>query len=450
MKKTMLLTSLIAVAAMAVGTTGNVEYNFGGRTEFAKDTDKTVIKPELEEMKVSTDIKIKEIGVSFGGTFKIKDVVKNIIENKPISIFEDTEIFGKYELPEIKGFNSYVKATISPKSNDKYYGTASLELDGNYTIKGVKLEANSKTTFPIVPYSSNGLFKSDDLGALITSTHKISAEAKDVYMLDEVKGNVSLTHAYDKINANAKAKDVLAKAIKNVAGEVEVKYNKIKDVKLEGKAHFVVNVADKELKVKKNDVELFNENNALYNHEYNVTATYTGVKDLELVANPFVGHVGVVYTKNASDNKITRSDAAYYGVFASAKYTGVKNLTLTGKTQLAGVTIVDVKDNKVDSVETKGHFVFGANAKYDFNLRDNFVISPELDGTVKFNVNHDKKVKDDLEFVVTPKVSSEYKPLDKLTLKGSVEVPIKFGGINKDKFYKSTSVKTSLNVKYTW
>lgn len=441
MKKTMLLTSLIAVAAMAVGTTGNVEYNFGGRTEFAKDTDKTVIKPELEEMKVSTDIKIKEIGVSFGGTFKIKDVVKNIIENKPISIFEDTEIFGKYELPEIKGFNSYVKATISPKSNDKYYGTASLELDGNYTIKGVKLEANSKTTFPIVPYSSNGLFESDDLGALITSTHKISAEAKDVYMLDEVKGNVSLTHAYDKINANAKAKDVLAKAIKNVAGEVEVKYNKIKDVKLEGKAHFVVNVADKKLEYKNLDETLSEKNEARYMHDYNLKATYTGVKDTEIEVNPFLAHISRLKVEDG------RLDDVIYGLNAKVAYKGVKNLTLTGKTQLAGTTIVLAGLNEK---WTYGHFVFGANAKYDFNLRDNFVISPELDGTVKFNVNHDKKVKDDLEFVVTPKVSSEYKPLDKLTLKGSVEVPIKFGGINKDKFYKSTSVKTSLNVKYTW
>lgn len=477
MKKTMLLTSLIAVAAMAA-TTGSVEFGTGTVTDvntlFTPSQDKkkieikgTTYTHKLADTFVTTEVKVKETGFSFGGTFKAKDVVvftNETGQNAPnnddvIKKFEDTTIWAKYELPEIKGFNSYVKGSWEKIVNAK------LEADVNTMVKGVKVGVNSNTTLPLVT-------EEDDYGKVVESTHKIYAEAKKLSVLDDVKGNVSLTHTYNKINSGDKLNKVLGAAIKNVAGEAEVNYNKFENLKLNGKVNFKANVADKKIEVKKNDVKLFAEAEALYNHEYNVTATYTGVKDLELVANPFVGHVGVSY-KN-ENNKITRNDAAYYGVFASAKYTGVKNLTLTGKTQLAGVTRVDVDKDVVKGVATDGYFFFDVNAKYDHKVSDKFTVSPEASAKYAFEtedkvVGNTREVKaHNHSLTLTPKVSAEYKPADSLTIKGSVELPVSFGGLGLNKAdngeyskanasnpenvfgYKSTSFKTSLNVKYTW
>lgn len=481
MKKTMLLTSLIAVAAMAA-TIGSVEFGTGTvtdvNTSFKPSTDTkkieingTTYTHKLADTFVTTEVKVKETGFSFGGTFKAKDVVVFTSETGPnapknpdiLKVFEDTTVWAKYELPEIKGFNSYVKGSWEKIVNAK------LEADVNTMVKGVKVGVNSNTTLPIYT-------EENDYGKVVESTHKIYAEAKKLSVLDDVKGNVSLTHTYNKINSGDKLNKVLGAAIKNVAGEAEVNYNKFENLKLNGKVNFKANVADKELKVKKNDVELVVEDSALYNHEYNVTATYTGVKDLELVANPFVGHVGVSY-KN-ENNKVSRNDAAYYGVFASAKYTGVKNLTLTGKTQLAGVTYVDVREDVVQPVATDGHFFFDVNAKYDHKVTDKFTVSPEASAKYAFETEYEAlpnaKVKAlNHSLTLTPKVSAEYKPADSLTIKGAVELPVSFGkvkGINKKDDgtyqpttdndlatkpenvfgYKSTSFKTSLNVKYTW
>lgn len=436
MKKTMLLTSLIAVAAMAAGTTGRVE--FTGKTEstFEKGTNKTEITHKFGELKAETEVKVKETGFSFGGTFKVKDIpvftTKQDTPKFEIKNLEDTNIWAKYELPEIKGVNSSLKATYKDLTK------LNLEADANYMIKGIKVGINSNTSFPIITEETV------DYGKVVESTHKIYAEAKELYMLKDVKANVVLTNTYNQIQPGAEAKEVLATAIKNVSGEVEATYDKVKDLKLTGKVNFKVNVADDKLEYKSDDEKLYGEENGIYLHSYEVKATYTGVKNLELIANPFVAHVGEIIEKDG------RMDAIIYGINAKVSYKMLdEKLTLTGKTQLAGRT--DILVDKTDKIsDTEGHFVFGANAKYDHKVNDKFTVSPELDLVTKFNVNYDKTVKDDLSFVITPKVSAEYKPVENLTLKGGIELPINFKGLEKDKFYKSTSVKTSLNVKYTW
>ncbi|AKC95043.1 hypothetical protein VC03_00325 [Sneathia vaginalis] len=101
--------------------------------------------------------------------------------------------------------------------------------------------------------------------------------------------------------------------------------------------------------------------------------------------------------------------------------------------------------------ENLGYFVFDANAKYDYSVTDKFTVSPEANANLELLVSKpaDKLVTVPL-LTLTPKVSAEYKPTDTLTLKGSVEAPIKFG-VNNDKFeYLQTQLKTSLNLKYEW
>ena len=124
-------------------------------------------------------------------------------------------------------------------------------------------------------------------------------------------------------------------------------------------------------------------------------------------------------------------------------------LTLTGKSLLAGV-----HDRKIDETKTNtGVFVFDANAKYDYSVTDKFTVSPEANANLELLVSKkvDKLVTEPT-LTLTPKVSAEYKPTDTLTLKGSVEAPVKFGvnAANQKFEYKQTQVKTSLNLKYEW
>ena len=149
-------------------------------------------------------------------------------------------------------------------------------------------------------------------------------------------------------------------------------------------------------------------------------------------------------------------------------------LTLTGKSLLAGVHHKTINETEADEAkklvkENLGYFVFDANAKYDYSVTDKFTVSPEANANLELKV---AKEADKLVTVptltLTPKVSAEYKPTDTLTLTGSVEVPVKFGVVTKtfkkdsadDKKYSdeavkgfgydSTSIKTSLNLKYEW
>ena len=128
-------------------------------------------------------------------------------------------------------------------------------------------------------------------------------------------------------------------------------------------------------------------------------------------------------------------------------------LTLTGKSLLAGEHYREFDETKNPQLSKTniGVFVFDANAKYDYSVTDKFTVSPEANANLELLVS---KPADKLVTVpsltLTPKVSAEYKPTDTLTLKGSVEAPIKFG-VAGDKFeYLQTQLKTSLNLKYEW
>uniref|UniRef100_UPI0025987E37 hypothetical protein n=1 Tax=uncultured Sneathia sp. TaxID=278067 RepID=UPI0025987E37 len=188
--------------------------------------------------------------------------------------------------------------------------------------------------------------------------------------------------------------------------------------------------------------KLFVEGPARYIHSYELKGTYKGVKHLTLSAKPFVAHV------NLSKDKQSRVDKVLYGVELDAEYKMLNDkLTLTGKSLLAGV-----HDRKIDETKTNtGVFVFDANAKYDYSVTDKFTVSPEANANLELLVSKkvDKLVTEPT-LTLTPKVSAEYKPTDTLTLKGSVETPVKFKVVGKEFKYTDTQVKTSLNLKYEW
>ncbi|WP_311678946.1 hypothetical protein, partial [Sneathia vaginalis] len=281
----------------------------------------------------------------------------------------------------------------------------------------------------------------------VKSTHKVFVESekdKDVFVkgLKDVKANVEIKHDYRELKKDHKA----AEAVDYVSGEVSAKYDAVKDLELEGKVAFKKNVSGEKI----GDYEvlgtkLFVEGPARYIHSYELKGTYKGVKHLTLSAKPFVAHV------NLSKDEQSREDKVLYGVELDAEYKVLNDkLTLTGKSLLAGKQYRIGQASQVLKTNS-GVFVFDANAKYDYSVTDKFTVSPEANANLKLDVfKLGKSLVTLPELTLTPKVSAEYKPTDTLTLKGSVETPVKFKVVGKEFKYTDTQVKTSLNLKYEW
>ena len=489
MKKTLLLTSLVASMVAMAGTTGSVksyaesEAKFETKKSVSEDQKKvetnTTKSYKVGKIGVETEVKVKGSGLSFGGTFEAKDLELGGV--KKVNYLNHSSVWAKYELPELKGVNSYVKATVSPKfaneekgKEDEYKFDGSAELEGQVSYKYGEFTfgLQSKTNFPFVQKTANVNYGTD-----VKSTHKVFVESekdKDVLVkgLKDVKANVEVKHDYRKIEKGHKASE----AVDYVSGEVSAKYDAVKDLELEGKVAFKKNFKSTE-KIGDYEVlgtKLFKEGSARYIHSYELKGTYKGVKHLTLSAKPFVAHVNIA--KDIQNSKLMREDKVLYGVELGAEYKMLNDkLTLTGKSLLAGVHDKTIDESAGDDgeklvKENFGHFVFDANAKYDYSVTDKFTVSPEANVNLKLDVF---KLGNSLvtlpELTLTPKVSAEYKPTDTLTLTGSVEVPVKFGVVTKsfektaadaDTYdstkavngfgYDSTSIKTSLNLKYEW
>ena len=445
MKKTLLLTSLVASMVAIAGTTGSVEAYNENEATFEKDQPAKFVAKKLG---VKTEVKVNGTGFSFGGDFKAEDLELGAATTRD-KLLNHSSVWAKYELPEIKGVKSYVKATVEPKfangDNYSFGGSAELEGQASYKYNELTFGLNSKTSFPFVKTSNV------NYGEDVKSTHKVFVETekdKDVFVkgLKDVKANVEIKHNYTK-KANAKAEDI----VHYVSGEVSAKYNAVKDLELEGKVAFKKNIKTGE-NIEKYEVlgtELFKKSKANYIHSYELKGTYTGVKHLTLSAKPFVAHVNVSKTAATS-----REDNVLYGVELGAEYKMLNDkLTLTGKSLLAGKQYRIGQASQVLKTNS-GVFVFDANAKYDYSVTDKFTVSPEANANLELNVSKDTSVPAKLvtkpTLTLTPKVSAEYKPTDTLTLKGSVEVPVKFEETNNKFGYKQTQVKTSLNLKYEW
>ncbi|WP_288777961.1 hypothetical protein [uncultured Sneathia sp.] len=437
MKKTLLLTSLVASMVAMAGTTGSVEGYNKNEATFENGKDATFV---AKETGVKTEVKVEGTGFSFGGEFKAENL--KLSEDNKENLLNHSNVWAKYELPELKGVKSYVQAKVEPKFIGADKGSAELEGQVSYKYDVLTFGLNSKTNFPFVKSAGN-----DNYGKDVKSTHKVfveSEEGKDVFVkgLKDVKANVEVKHDYKKIEENHKASE----AVDYVSGEASAKYDAVKDLELEGKVAFKKNFKSTEKigDYKVLETKLFEKKEARYIHSYELKGTYTGVKHLTLSAKPFVAHV------NLSKDKQSRVDKVLYGVELDAEYKMLNDkLTLTGKSLLAGV-----HDRKIDETKTNtGVFVFDANAKYDYSVTDKFTVSPEANANLELLVSKkvDKLVTEPT-LTLTPKVSAEYKPTDTLTLKGSVEAPVKFGvnAANQKFEYKQTQVKTSLNLKYEW
>jgi calponin homology domain-containing protein DDB_G0272472 len=294
-------------------------------------------------------------------------------------------------------------------------GGIDLEGDLSYKTESAVFGVNSVLNVPF----SNTYIKGNgeitkDFATLIKSTHTAYFGVSDV-----LSGGLSVQHSY-------KGED----AMKYVSAKLDGKYAVSNDLDLVGKFRFKYQfngeIDFKNEYLGNKDLLSFvdtkwNVSPLTYIHMYSLGLNYR--KTLNITG--FVGHG---YEKTKKLNYLN------YGLMADVKYTGIDKLTLKANATLSGLNV----GNKYI-----GLFEFGANAKYDFNATDKFTVSPELDANVKFKT---KEKVEDVKFVVTPKVSVKYVPVNGLTLSGSVGVPVTV----MNSAYESTSIKTNLNIRYEW
>ena len=294
-------------------------------------------------------------------------------------------------------------------------GGIDLEGDLSYKTEGAVFGVNSVLNVPF----SNTYIKGNgeitkDFATLIKSTHTAYFGVSDV-----LSGGLSVQHSY-------KCED----AMKYVSAKLDGKYAVSNDLDLVGKFRFKYQfngemdfkneyLGNKDLLSFVNPK--WNVSPLTYIHMYSLGLNYRNTLNI-------TGFVGHGYEKASDLNYVN------YGVMADVKYTGIDKLTLKANATLSGLK---KGDNHI------GLFEFGANAKYDFNATDKFTVSPELDANVKFKT---KEKVEDVKFVLTPKVSVKYIPVNGLTLTGSVGVPVTV--VNSA--YESTSIKTNLNIRYEW
>ena len=556
MKKTLLLTSLVASMVAMAGTTGSVEGYNENEATFVKGAKPTFV---AKKTGVKTEVKVEGTGFSFGGDFKAEDLELGKVTRA--NYLNHSSVWAKYELPELtKGLNVYVKGTVSPKfaedldytpvpvlatlkedinkslegveeskineklvklakekglsevtinaiktardkdskvtalanaeiasvnyknSEPKSYDRGNAELEGqvSYKYDVLTFGFNSKTNFPLSNKTYNyaqgvlvpAFDVAKDYGATVKSTHKVfveSEEGKDVFVkgLKDVKASLEIKHNYAK--KVTKAGD----RVDYVKGNVELAYDGVKDLRIDGKADFTVNVNGPKklgnIKLGDYNLEDLELGGVVSNmpvdfvHSYNAKLTYTGVKGLTLAVAPFVSHSQLKtknifvsalghdfeYNRNTNDAlralSVLKFDNVMYGASLNAQYKMLNDqLTLTGKALLAGDSMFVCGINAFNL----GVVSLGANAKYDYKVSDKFTVSPEADAKLDLYIASPITVP---FLTLTPKVSAEYKPTDTLTLKGSVEAPVKFGPTLDGKFgYQQTQLKTSLNLKYEW
>ena len=355
-----------------------------------------------------------------------------------------------FRIEAIKAKNAKIKKI------DK--GSAELEGQVSYKYDVLTFGFNSKTNFPLsnqnyfynvnsynflTPQGVKTIENVKDYGATVKSTHKIFVESekdKDVFVkgLKDVKASLEIKHNYAK--EVTKPKD----RVDYVKGNVELAYDGIKDLRIDGKSDFTVNLNGaneyKDFTFGDYKLEDFGMGDIIFGipvdfvHSYNAKLTYTGVKNLKLSVTPFVSHMRVRH----DDNDVV------YGTSLKAEYKMLNDkLTLTGKSLLSGYSAFSNNENSYNNAI----ILFNANVKYDYNVSDKFTVSPEADAKFDTYITEDGT---EFHLVLTPKVAVEYKPTDSLTLKGSIAAPIKFYEYNGPFSYQEAQLKTSLNLKYEW
>ena len=451
MKKIFILLSLIfslASTIKAETTNGSVEVyneNLKDLKQDASDWDSN------SNLGVKTEVKLPNYGLSFGANIKAKYLKKydpyvispyNIKSTFKDDVLKNSTAWIKYELPTLYDTSAYIKTFYDnydyflEKNYEGTYNKISIEADASHKIKDkLNIGLNSTIEFHI---NNNHIHKED----IVYSKHKVYVKG-DYSIIKDIDAELGLSHNWH------------SGGLRNVFLNISASYKELKDIKLTGKIklrHAFGNDDNLEYvlpqyRIARDLFGSFRKRNVLIHQKssipdicsFDLIGTYTGLKDTEIIINPFIEH-----SFYDDDGTILT-----YGINAEAKYTGINNLVLSSKNSFIET------NNNYSGVELKLGFIkLNANAEYTYNLNDKLTFKPSLDLT---NVVFIQRGEIYGELNISPKIIVEYKPIKNLTISGSLSPILVFDkgdnqfSSNNDKFnYRYSIIKSGVNIKYAW
>ncbi|WP_156285984.1 hypothetical protein [Oceanivirga salmonicida] len=465
MKKILLLSALVAsIASVAAATTGEFKIETEHKMKHYKDVAfSEMLNHSGHMLKTSGDVNIAGSGFHLGGDLKFERGLsvkfddatnKNVFEAKNLEV-KDINVYAKYEIPtKVEGLSTYVKGqlgfadltkTAPADKKIKTTGEANVE----YKKDDMEYIFNTKTEAEM-QIATTAIFNPK-----FDSTHKVEIKGK-TKVAQDIIAKVEVEHDYQvkakKFEPNVKAHVELG-AGGMINDETSIKFNNKFDMMI----HTGDNKYDKEIKDYKvlDDWKKFGDTSEGFaksdiSNKFDIVATWK--KDgFELTGNPFVElqskETKIVFPIASVNDKLLVG----YGLDTKAKYT-YKNFTVGGHALLGGKY-----DNAKAAAEMEGKFKFGLYGEYKGVVNDMLTITPRLEAKSEFNgvkasndpVNK-KPSLTGIVFEVIPKLSVEYKPIEKLTLKTSVETPVKFKATKTvtDFGYSETEMKATLGAEY--
>lgn len=508
MKKTLMLLPIIATLSSVAATTGSVEAYFKNTNThdiYLKNEKKfNKVEHKLDEVGIKTEVKVKDTGLSFGADLKGKDIVLPIETKFKLkdNVLNNSEVFLKYDLPEINKVNSYVKATLNPKVKNE--GNLKLGLGVNTTIDKFTYGLDLTQELP---------FEEKDFANKTTLTSKLYLKSENLNASVEVKNNYG-KYIYGKHKfgeAQPVDETTLHSPIEHVYLKADIK-KQIKNTNLYADVDFKYHFNENEIKFidylteEENVFKTYTCNGKVAIHHlyqgYRLGGVYK--KDnIELDYSAFTQHL---FKDEINGNNIKKQkdgkqvgdkksnilnnrpkEEVLFGAKLSAKYVGVKNLELSANARFGLRYEKAIYYKNLDATEIEveknyyGYVGLKLDAKYNMNVTDKFVLTPELNTSVSFDrINFKKNYarkhhnlptdeqRNLLILSIEPKLSAIYKPTDNLSISGNVSTKIEFSNrkyngkkyktvygeigtdLVKDFKFNSVTPKVELNVKYTW
>lgn len=447
MKKSLLLTALIASVASLAATTGTVELEVKNEMKVEKKANSSSVEvPTLTENKTSaklkSEVKVANSGFSFGTELGLKELrLFKLGEKEPTQFTgfatlasqnDGSKVWAKYEFPELKGFHSSVKTEYNIPNKIK------AELDANYEIKN-KATLGYNTTHELElgkKVEGNSVISTQKVYLNVTNpkfvNSKLEAEFKHDWQFEKKEVNKNnKTFTYYEPEFFKSVKDIRGEAALNykvldnlvLGGEAYIKYINFINVDSEGEYRNFLTGKNDEKFVKGTkhigtDAAAFNltyEKDKLKLENKVFLQNIFELKDDQIKRNNF----GMIDINDLNNPKSFETLLTFhYGTNVKVTYTGVNKLTLTADTTFGGTSknidykttltkdndkikrkVENVNSDAKDAVSTNDPKVFKTDetnhtlhagyvkvalgAKYDYELIDTVTLTPELNVKVE-------------------------------------------------------------------
>ena len=459
MKKSLLLSTLIlSLCSLANKTKGSIEFYNNNEHSFEKTENLFNIK----NLGVKASITKNEFTI--GANLKFKDLYPAYSNKLDVmyNFANKSKIYAKYEksfgdtTPSLKiSFNP----DVQPDKNDKPILIGDIKVKGKVELKrdDINVGISSQTTFPFknfdkAKYLPQGYSSYKDT---VLSKHDLYLNGNTKHIKD-IKAKLELCNSYSEPPYS----------LKYLFATLSANYSPINTLKLDLASNFKYQFND-DLDFEKqytgtkrfiNKIDIFSKNinygqgiyqqKASYFQSYNLGIDYSGLKKADFKFNTYVNHIN-------SKVMFGINNALSYGNEFNATYMPIDNLTLSAYTHLGGMSLLS-NASKIHF----GLFELNLGTKYDYKPIKQITLSPEFNVATYFGVTKANLFFNNLicapALELTPKLAFNYRPLNKLNIKASVETPTTFTMLitNKPNYYKfgfnNTIIKSAFNVKYEW